>query len=490
MHRDLELLLTSHIPLTVIETHEERRVMQMLNRLAVKIAKPLFQWTITEGLERVDIQLEPQRHNSQPTDVLRHIKSAEKDAIYVLADFHPYLEDPVHVRLLKDVALDFPHTGSHIILMSHEIALPDELTKFSANFELAMPGKDELEKLIHDTANEWTQKHPGGKVRTDRKTLDALLNNLSGLTLRDARRLVRNAVFNDGAITQSDLPDVMKAKYELLNTDGVLAFEYETADFGDVGGLSRLKTWLEQRRAVFHGKLANPGMDTPKGALLLGVQGCGKSLAAKAVAGIWNVPLLRLDFGSLYNKYHGESERNLREALKTAEVMAPCVLWMDEIEKGIAVGDNDGGTSRRMLGTLLTWMAEKKAPVFIVATANDIERLPPELVRKGRFDEIFFVDLPKPGARKTILEVHLAKRGIEAGSFDLDRLATASDGFSGAELEQAIVAGLYSAHAQGQELNDQHLLDEIRQTKPLSVVMAEKIADLRTWAADRTVPSD
>lgn len=490
MHHDLELLLTSHIPLTVVETHEERRVMQMLNRMAVKIAKPLFQWTITEGLARIDIQLEPQRHNSEPTDVLRHIKAAEKDAIYVLADFHPYLDDPVHVRLLKDIALDYPHTGSHIILMSHGVRLPDELTKFSANFELAMPDKDELEKLVHDTANEWTQKHPEGKVRTDRKTLDALLNNLSGLTLRDARRLVRNAVFNDGAITQSDLPDVMKAKYELLNTDGVLAFEYETADFADVGGLSRLKTWLEQRRAVFHGELNNPSMDTPKGTLLLGVQGCGKSLAAKAVAGIWNVPLLRLDFGSLYNKYHGESERNLREALKTAEVMAPCVLWMDEIEKGIAVGDNDGGTSRRMLGTLLTWMAEKKSPVFIVATANDIERLPPELVRKGRFDEIFFVDLPKPDARKTILQVHLTKRGIETTGFDLELLVTASEGFSGAELEQAIVAGLYSAHAQGKELNTQYLLGEIQQTKPLSVVMAEKIADLRTWATDRTVPSD
>jgi SpoVK/Ycf46/Vps4 family AAA+-type ATPase len=490
MHRDLELLLTSHIPLTVIETHEERRVMQMLNRLAVKIAKPLFQWTITEGLARVDIQLEPQRHNSQPTEVLRHIKSAEKDAIYVLADFHPYLDDPVHIRLLKDIALDRPHTGSHIILMSHEVTLPDELTRFSANFELALPGKDELEKLVHETANEWTQKNPKGKVRTDRKTLDALLNNLSGLSLRDARRLVRNAVFNDGAITQSDLPDVMKAKYELLNTDGVLAFEYETADFGDVGGLSRLKTWLEQRRAAFHGELTHHGMDTPRGTLLLGVQGCGKSLAAKAVAGIWNVPLLRLDFGSLYNKYHGESERNLREALKTAEIMAPCVLWMDEIEKGIAVGDNDGGTSRRMLGSLLTWMSEKKAPVFIVATANDIERLPPELVRKGRFDEIFFVDLPKAGARKTIFDVHLAKRSIETTSFDLDLLVTASEGFSGAEIEQAIVAGLYSAHAQKQALNCQHLLDEIHQTKPLSVVMAEKIAGLRAWAADRTVPSD
>lgn len=490
MHHDLELLLTSHIPITVVETHEEQRVMQMLNQLAIKIARPLFQWTVTEGLARVDIQLEPQRHNSQPAEVLRHIKAAEKDAIYVLADFHPYLDDPVHVRLLKDVALDYPRTGSHVVLMSHCLSLPDELSRFSANFQLAMPDKDELDKLVRDTADEWTQRNPGGKVHTDRKTLDALLNNLSGLSLRDARRLIRNAIFDDGAITQSDLPGVMKAKYELLNSDGILAFEYETASFAEVGGMSRLKTWLEQRRAVFHGETTNKAMDTPRGTLLLGVQGCGKSLAAKAVAGIWNVPLLRLDFGALYNKYHGESERNLREALKTAEVMAPCVLWMDEIEKGIAVGDNDGGTSRRMLGTLLTWMAEKKSPVFVVATANDIERLPPELVRKGRFDEIFFVDLPKPDARKIIFEVHLAKRGIDSVQFDLDLLVTASTGFSGAEIEQSIVSALYSSHAQGQVLNNQHLLDEIKQTRPLSVVMAEKIEGLRAWAGDRTVASD
>ncbi|WP_126456291.1 AAA family ATPase [Sulfuriflexus mobilis] len=488
--RDLELLLTSHIPIIIIETHEERRVMKMLSRMLVKQARPLFQWTITEGLARIDIQLGTQRHNSEPDQVLRHIKSAEINAVYVLADFHPYLDTPMHVRLLKDIALDAPITDSHIILMSHGVEVPDELQKFSARFVLALPDKKELEKLVRDTADEWLLKHPGKQVQTDRKTLDALINNLSGLSLRDARRLARNAIFDDGAITQSDLPKVMKAKYDLLNTDGVLAFEYDTADFSDVGGLSRLKAWLEQRRAVFHGELPRPGMDIPKGILLLGVQGCGKSLAAKAVAGIWNVPLLRLDFGALYNKYHGESERNLREALKTAEIMAPCVLWMDEIEKGIAVGDNDGGTSRRMLATLLTWMAEKKSPVFIVATANDIERLPPELVRKGRFDEIFFVDLPTTEARQTIFTVHMKRRGITPEEFDLPLLVSQSEGFSGAEIEQAIVAALYAAHAQAQTLRNQHLLDELQQTRPLSVVMAEPIARLRSWAADRTVASD
>jgi len=489
-NRDLELIFTSHIPIVVIQSHEERRVMEILKLMAIKMAKPLFQWTITEGLQRMDIVLEPQKHNSDPDTVLKHIKSAENDAIYVLADFHPYLKDPMHVRLIKDIAIDFPHTGSHVVLISHELELPSELQKFSAHFEMMMPNKEDLEKLIRDTASEWTSRNPGKKVHTDRKTLDAMVNNLTGLTLRDARRLTRNAIYNDGALTQEDLPEVMRAKYDLLNNDGILAFEYETASFGDVGGLTKLRDWLKQRRAVFHGEMETKGLDIPKGMLLLGVQGCGKSLAAKAVAGIWNIPLLRLDFGALFNKYHGESERNLRESLKTAEVMSPCVLWMDEIEKGLSSGDSDGGTSRRLLGTLLTWMAEKKAAVFIVATANDIEQLPPELVRKGRFDEIFFVDLPKPAAREVIFKVHLEKRDIEAENVDLDQLVHATEGFSGAEIEQLVVSALYTAHGLSETLQTKHLLSEAKTTRPLSVVMAEPIARLRSWASERTVPAD
>ena len=487
---DLELILKSHIPIVVIQSHEEHRVLTILTEQTLKLGKPLFKWTVTEGLERVDIALDPQRHNSKPDDILRHIKAAQKDAIYVLADFHPYLDDPIHVRLLKDIALDHQLTGSHIVLISHALDIPDELQKFTAQFSLSMPDKTELEKLIRDTANEWAKKNSGKQVHTDRKTLDVMINNLSGLTLRDARRLVRNAIYDDGALTQHDLPAVMQAKYDLLNSDGVLAFEYDTASFSDVGGLSKFSHWLKQRRGVFHGEIENKGLDIPKGTLLLGVQGCGKSLAARAVAGIWNVPLLRLDFGALYNKFHGESERNLRESLKKAEVMAPCVLWMDELEKGMSVGDNDGGTSRRMLGTLLTWMSEKKSAVFIIATANDIERLPPELVRKGRFDEIFFVDLPKPEVRWTIFRIHLEKRELNAEEFDLGVLIEASDGFSGAEIEQAVVSALYSAHALNEKMNTQHLLHELKSTRPLSIVMAEQINQLRDWASERTVPAD
>ena len=264
----------------------------------------------------------------------------------------------------------------------------------------------------------------------------------------------------------------------------MLSFEYDTARFADVGGLHNLKRWLGERQAVF---LEGKAADMPKGVLLVGVQGGGKSLAAKAVAGLWGLPLLRLDFASLYNKFFGETERNLREALKLAEQMGPCVLWMDEIEKGLATGDNDGGVSQRVLGTLLTWMAERQAPVFMVATANVIARLPPELVRKGRFDELFFVDLPDAGVRAEIFRIHLARRELHADGFDLQQLAEASAGFSGAEIEQVVVSALYAAQGRQQAVDQAMLLQGIQSTSPLSVVMAEDLDALRAWAAGRTV---
>ena len=248
-------------------------------------------------------------------------------------------------------------------------------------------------------------------------------------------------------------------------------------------------TWINQRKAAFLQEFDSP-LDVPKGIMLLGVQGSGKSLAAKAVAGAWEVPLLRMDFGALYNKFFGETEKNIRDSLKAAEVMAPCVLWMDEIEKGIATGDYDSGTSRRVLASLLTWMAENKKPVFIVATANDIASLPPELVRKGRLDEIFFVDLPDANTRAEIYAIHLSKRGQQPPDFDIHRLAAESEGFSGAEIEQAVVAALYAAHARAATITTQHVLEEIKATQPLSVVMAEKITSLQQWAQGRTVAAN
>jgi SpoVK/Ycf46/Vps4 family AAA+-type ATPase len=280
----------------------------------------------------------------------------------------------------------------------------------------------------------------------------------------------------------------LKQKHHALESGGALALQTDIERFSAVGGQARLKHWLERRREAFVGDAASLGLDLPRGILLLGVQGGGKSLAAKAIAGSWGLPLLRLDFGALYNKFHGETERNLRTALETAGAMAPCVLWMDEIEKGLASGgDGDGGVSKRVLATLLTWMSERRGRVFMVATANDISALPPELLRKGRFDEIFFVDLPGEDVRRQIFSIHLAKRRRDPARFDLVALAAASKGFSGAEIEQAIVASLYEAYAVKQELSSELVLSEIRGTKPLSVVRAEEVEALRGWASERTV---
>ena len=492
--RDLELILRSRVPIVVIETQDESRMLDLLKSIAISRATedylPLFRWTVTDGLQRLDISLEPQLHNAGPSDVLKHIRAVRNPGIYVLLDFHPYLEDPVNVRLLKDICMRFNKVHRQLVLVSHKVRLPRELESFSARFDLELPTEKDRKKIVKRVAGEYAAEHPGLRVQVDSKAYALLIQNLAGLPVRDTERLARNAIYHDGAITRSDLPVVMKAKYELLNRGGILQFEYDTAKFIDVGGLEKLKHWLTQRKPAFIKNADTAQLDTPKGVLLIGVQGCGKTLAAKATAGIFGLPLLRLDFANLYDKYHGETERNLRESLKTADVMSPCVLWIDEIEKGLAGRGGESGTTQRVLGSFLTWMAQKSSQVFVVATANNISALPPELVRKGRFDEIFFVDLPNSDVRKLIAEIHLKSRGQQIDAFDLTQIAKATKDFSGAEIEQAVVSALYAAHAQKKSLTTAHVLAEIQRTKPLSVVMAEKIAILRRWAAGRTVACD
>lgn len=492
--RDLELILRSRTPIIVIETRDESRMLELLRNLTLARSSqeymPLFRWSVTDGLQRLDIDLEPQLHNSEPDDVLKHIRAVSKPGVYVLLDFHPYLENPVNVRLLKDICIRYAEISRQIILISHQIKMPKELDSFTARFDMALPTEQERTSIIKRVATEYASEHGGKTVKYDPKALKLLVQNLAGLTDSDTERLARNAIFVDGAISKSDLPDVMQAKYELLNKGGILHFEYDTARFADVGGLERLKSWLAQRRAAFLTSETVAHLDSPKGILLIGVQGCGKSLAAKAIAGVFDLPLLRLDFGAMYNKYHGETERNLRESLTTADVMSPCVLWIDEIEKGIAGRGGETGTSQRVLGSFLTWLADKDQKVFVVATANDISQLPPELVRKGRFDEIFFVDLPKLQIREEIIGIHLRNRKQRPADFDTRQLAQATDGFSGAELEQMVVSSLYAAHAKNEPLQTGHLLKEIARTRPLSVVMQEKISNLRRWAEARTVSAD
>lgn len=490
---DLGLILESRVPLVVVETNDEHQFLKFLTGVVMAAAshdyRPLFRWSITDGLQRIDIDMEPQPTNSEPDQVLRHIRAVDKPGVYVLLDLHPYLQDPVHVRLLKDIALRAADQNQTLVLVSHQLALPAELQPFSARFDMKLPDDREREQIVQSVATEWGAAN-AGDVQVDGEALSLLVRNLAGLTRSDTERLARSAIYDDGAVSKTDLPQAARAKYALLNKGGVLSFEYDTARFSDIGGLSRLKTWLEHRKAVLERDSEQLQLDPPRGLLLLGVQGCGKSLAAKATAGILGVPLLRLDVGALYNKFHGETEKNLRESLQQAEAMSPCVLWLDEIEKALATGTGDDGLSRRILGSFLTWLAEKQVAVFVVATANDISQLPPELVRKGRFDEIFFVDLPTPRVRMDILKIHLQRRKLDPVEFDLVTLVAASEGFSGAEIEQGIVAALYAAHAMKRDPDTAQILAEYRRSRPLSVLMAEKLQQLRHWAAGRTVPAD
>ena len=489
-HHEISLLLRSRTPILMLETHEETRALELVKDIAINMDLPIFKWSVATGMQRIDLILDPQVFLKDPTKALEHIHSAKLEAVYVLLDFHPYLEDAVIVRHLKEVAMGMRQQRSRLVLISHRLVAPAEIRKLAVDYELSMPDDAALREIIRDEAKTYARQNANNRVSGDKKVFEQLVNNLRGLTFRDARTLAHGAIFDDGAITESDLPAVMQAKYELLSNQGLLSFEFETSSFSDLAGMERLKTWLHQREKFFHRKVDRPGMDPPKGILLLGVQGCGKSVAAKAVAGVWGVPLLRLDFGSMYNKYIGESESNIREALKTAEVMSPCVLWIDELEKGISISEHDGGTSQRILGTLLTWMAEKKQPVFIVATSNDIQQLPPELIRKGRLDEVFFVDLPSPEVREAILNIHARKRDLDTASLDMKQLAALTDGFSGSELEQLVVSAIYAAHAVDGVVDMDLLISEIEQTQPLSVLMGEKIAALRSWADGRTVPVD
>jgi hypothetical protein len=489
---ELQTLLASRVALVVIESREEGRAIELVREASLKAQRGknwgIFQWSVTEGLLRLDVDLGgSQRTLSDPEQLLRHIKSTPMAGIYVLLDFHPYLETPLFIRTLKDIAHDYKKCARTVVLISHEMKLPLELEHLAARFTMQMPDKTERHAIVERIAREWAQQK-GSRVRGDAKTIEKLVDNLGGLPLHDVERLTRQAIFNDGALTDDDIKPMLAAKYQLLNRGGTLSFEADTARFAEVGGMKNLRRWILQRKAAFDGSA--PNLDAPKGVLLLGVQGCGKSLAARAAAGVLGVPLVRLDFGALYSKWHGESEKNLRESLQSAQALAPCVLWLDEIEKALSSGDNDGGTSRRVLGTFLTWLAEQRARVFIVATANDITALPPELVRKGRFDEIFFVDLPTPVARLEILGIHCKKRDIALPAADMQALARRCEGFSGAEIEQAVVSALYAAHAGKQPVTGALIAAEIDATKPLSVVLGEKIADLRDWARERTVPAD
>ena len=490
--QDLVALIRAQTPLIVIETPDEARVVALFRQSLAHAWRALWRWSITEGLRRLD--LDGDLAAEIPPDAgstLAAIRGAGQRGIYLLLDFHPYLQYATTLRMLRDIVQRRDGQPHVIVMIGTKVELPAELEAIATRFNPRLPDADALLALVREEAAGYARENGGRRADVDEAAVAQIVRHLRGLTETDARRIARQLVFRDGALNQDDLPELAKLKFALLNKSGHLHYEYDTARFADVAGARRLKRWVEQRRAVFIEGNAPPGLDPPKGVLLLGVQGCGKSMLAKAIAGGLQVPLVRLDFGTLYDKYHGETEKNLRAALESTEQLAPCVLWIDEIEKGLSSdGDSDGGVSRRVLGFLLTWMAERKSRVFLVATANQIDDLPAELLRKGRFDEIFFVDLPDAETRAELFRLHLAKRTLEPAGFDLPALAQASDGFSGAEIEQVIVSALYAAHGVGMPVTDFTLRQEIRATRPLSVVMREQVDALRQWAASRTVPAD
>ncbi|HEY3129946.1 MAG TPA: AAA family ATPase, partial [Acidobacteriota bacterium] len=424
-----------------------------------------------------------------PLKALNNLAVIEGDGIYFLKDLYRYLGEAEVVRKLRDIARPFSKARRAVVLSAPQIELPAELEKLCAFVRLELPTLEELTVLAKKVIADLSREHKI-QVELAPQEFERLVEDLKGLTLFEAQHLLNRAILDDLALTRKDLDLIVEIKKELLRKDGVLEYVASAEKLSQVGGLRKLKEWLQRRAGAWTPEAKKFGLDWPKGIILLGVQGCGKSMAAKAVAREWSLPLLKMEPGRVYDKYIGESDKNLERALNVAERMAPCVLMIDEIEKGFAyVGSSeaDAGLSRRIFGRLLGWLQDRNAPVFVVATCNQVSQLPPELMRKGRFDEIFFIDFPKVQERKEIFTLHLQKRKRDPATFDLEALAAASDGFSGAEIEQAVVSALYTAFSRGRDLDTQLVLEELSATRPISVTRREEIDDLRQWAQGRAV---
>lgn len=483
---DLRVLLASPTPLVLAETHEEERFLGVIRDLAGDLEMAVWTWSSTSGLARDG---GPGMHRTEnPHQALAWIDDITTPAVFVFADAHPILADAYVVRRIKETAGRL-HPGQTLVLTAPSVEVPAELTSDAHVWKLKPPGSEELSSLIHRTVDDLRAR--SFEVRIDEASLPDLANALTGLSVAQAERVIQAAALADGALSAADLPSVRSAKAELFTVDGILELiEADSGTLESVGGLENLKRWLDLRTRALRPEARHVGLPAPRGILLTGVPGCGKSFVAKTLARSWGQPLVLLDPGRLFSKYIGESEERLRRSLEAVDAMAPAVLWIDEIEKGFASGgQGDGGTSRRMFGTFLRWLQDRPDGVFVVATANDVSSLPPELQRKGRLDEIFFVDLPGEAARAEIFAFHLSSRGHAISGFDVDALVHAAEGFSGAEIEAAIVAATYRSFAADHVLDHRSILEELSGTVPLSVARAEDIARLRNWAQTRAVPA-
>ena len=485
---DLEGLVRSFHSLIAIETVEEERVRGMLAEVAADLQQPLFEWSVTTGFRRGHGLTVGNTHDALA--VLKHIEEMPGDAIYLLKDLAPHLTKPEVSRALRELGQKMMHTRSAIVITGEPVDLPRDIESQAVRFELELPDEAERREAIRHVVDAMKARQPV-QVDLSREDVQRLVQSLAGLTLQQTRRVIAQAILADGKLSPLDIERVIHLKGEIIDRGGMLEFFPAEENKFELGGFARLKTWLADARLGFSAEAKALNLDPPKGVLFVGVQGCGKSLAAKFIAREWQLPLLKLDAGRLYEKYVGESEKNFRRATQVAEAMAPVVLWIDEMEKAFASGtaaDADGGLSQRLFASFLTWLQEKQEGVFVVGAANDLGRTPPELLRKGRFDEIFFVDLPSHDERKNIFIIHLRLRKQDPAKFDLASLASASDGFSGAEIEQAVIASLYRALHGKCALTTDGVLEALRSTVPLSVARREDIARIRAYAAGRFTP--
>jgi SpoVK/Ycf46/Vps4 family AAA+-type ATPase len=518
----LKILLNSSTPIIVMETAEEMRAVRLVRVACSSLNLATFEWSIASGLARCgsdvgelipepgpfpacatgheahDIGTQALYNSREPSQALSNLEAMSLEAAFVLKDFHRHMDDPVVVRRLRDVGQKFSSNRRTVIITAPSITIPPELGSLVEFLELPLPDKQRLRQIIDETCVRI------GKTRTLKRTLDsagldAMANNLRGLTEEEAERASSQAIVTRYGVTPETVTDVLEAKKEMLRHSGMLEFiappeNGAVEDLVGVGGLDNLKRWLAQRRGTWEDSAREFGLEPPRGVIILGVQGCGKSMCARAIAGEWKLPLVKFDTAAVFDKYIGETEKRIQKVFRVAEGLAPCVFWIDELEKvfagsGADSASVDAGVSSRILAAFLSWMQDRKAPVFVAATCNNVTVLPPELIRKGRFDELFFVDLPNQIERKQIFAIHLARRKRTPADFDLDRVAADARGYSGAEIDAAVQTALYAAFASKQTVNTQGLLDALKSTVPLSTTRSEEIQALRGWARLRAVPA-
>ena len=490
--KEIEVLIRAKYPILYVVSWEERRVEQAITNVCKNLNRTLYTWTVTQGMRPpVPRTSGPARPAQLPGELeaLALVHEAPEYTVFLLKDFHPYMRDNRVIRLLRDLAVRLRGKAQTVIILGPSLSLPTDLEKDVSVLDFPLPDAPEIEGTL-DKVIGAVKDNPNVDSKIDGTNREQLVKSAQGLTLDEiesvfARSLVEKKCF--------DLGVVLEEKKQIIRKSGLLEYYEADQSLKDVGGMDLLKDWLDKRTSSFTDKARDFGLPAPKGILLLGVQGCGKSLIAKSVSANWNLPLLKLDVGRIFGSLVGQSEENIRRAISVAESVAPCILWADELEKGFAgisgSGVSDSGTTARVFSTFLTWMQEKTSPVFLIATANQVTALPPEMLRKGRFDEIFFVDLPGDKEREQIFSIHLEKRKRDVSKFDLATLSRATDGYSGAEIEQVVVGALFAAFDKGREVTQEDVVAEAKAVVPLSVMMREEIDELRTWAQLRTRPA-